>query len=317
MVASENCFEHSRGEYIAWLTTDDVYELHMLETLSNHLDKNPELLGVFGQPSFIDEDGNPIDYDYPTGGEAFNRFQHLNNLFKERNYFCCPAAMIRRSTFEKLGYYPRFLRQIHDMAHWIRMLFHGELITLPDRVLKFRIRNNNANAGSETPENRRRINFEIFENLQQFVDNIRDIDLLEKVFPEVRQHQWPLEDRLVQFHLAHIALAQPSSVHRLFGLDLLYKLMSDRALADYLKSRCAFDYPDLYRLEAEKPLFADYAEVGKGEGQLLKEIERLRQMLADGHAHREQLENAYNDLLNSASWKVTSLLRKARSVLSR
>src|SRR5262249_38367822 len=114
MVASENCFEHSRGQYIAWLTTDDVYEPHMLETLSNHLDKNPDLLGVFGQPTFIDEDGHPIDYTYPTGGEVFNRFQHLNHLFKEKNYFCCPAAMIRRSTFDRLGYYPRFLRQIHD-----------------------------------------------------------------------------------------------------------------------------------------------------------------------------------------------------------
>jgi len=317
MVASENCFKHSRGEYIAWLTTDDVYEPHMLATLSQHLDKNRDLLGVFGQPSFIDEDGNPIDYDYPTGGEAFNRFQHLNNLFKEKNYFCCPAAMIRRSTFEKLGYYPRFLRQIHDMAHWIRMLFYGDLVILPDRVLKFRIRRNNANAGSETPENRRRINFEIFENLQQFVENIRDIDLLVKIFPEVRQHRWPLEDRLVSFHLAHIALAQPSSVHRLFGLDLLYKLMSDRATADHLESRCGFDYPDLYRLEGERPVFADYAELGKDEAQLLKELELLRQMLTDGQAHREQLESAYNDLINSASWKVTSLLRKARSVLSK
>jgi hypothetical protein len=225
--------------------------------------------------------------------------------------------MIRRSTFEKLGYYPRFLRQIHDMAHWIRMLFHGELAIIPDRVLKFRIRAGNANAGSDTPENRRRINFEVFENLRQFVDNIQDIDLLLKIFPEARDHTWPLEERLVSFHLAHIALAQPSSVHRLFGLDLLYKLMSDRSMADYLKATCHFDYPDLYRLEAERPVFADYAELAKGDAQLIKELELLRQMLADDRQHRLQLERSYHELLNSASWKMTSVFRKARSALSR
>src|SRR5207302_658391 len=108
---------------------------------------------------------------------------------------------------------------------------------------KFRLRDNNANAGSDTPENRRRVNFEVYKNLQLYADHIRDIDLLCRIFPEVKEHPWPLEERLVPFHLAQIAIAEPSSVHRLFGLDLLYQLMSDRSMADYLRQRCKFDYP--------------------------------------------------------------------------
>jgi glycosyltransferase involved in cell wall biosynthesis len=345
MVASQTCFDHSSGQYLVYLTTDDIFEPDMFEVLSQYLDQHPDALGVFGQATFIDEDGKSFDHTYPEndGGVGLDRFQQLNNLFWIVNYFCCPAAMIRRSSFEKVGYFLPYLRQTHDLAHWIRLLFQGDLPILSNRLLKFRIRANDANAGSLTPETWRRIDFEVFENLQVYVDNIRDTALLCKIFPKAKEHPWPLEDELIPFHIAHIALSRQSAVHRLFGLRLLYRLMSDRNTADYLRTKCKFDYPDMFRLQGEKPLFADYRELGKDEAQLRKkidslrqqlvnsctenyefaereiqlcnEIELLRQELKDSRAHCEQLETAYQALLNSASWKATSFLRQVKSVL--
>ncbi|HEY9868194.1 MAG TPA: glycosyltransferase [Candidatus Obscuribacterales bacterium] len=319
MAALDNSVARSSGQYIAWLTTDDVWEPSMLEVLSTYLDEHPDALGVFGRALFIDEAGNPVDYCFDPGeaGVGLSRFEHLNNLFRVDNHFCYPAGMIRRSTFEKLGYFPLHLRQIHDLAYWILALFHGELPILPDKLLRFRLRDNNANAGSETPENRRRVNFEVFENLALYADHIRDADLLLKIFPEVRQHPWPIEDRLVTFHLAHVALAHGTAVHRLFGLDLLYKLMADRNTAEYLRARCNFDYPDLFRLEAEKPVFADYDELDRDTASLHQEIACLKKMLEDGIAHRKQLEDAYQQLLSSTSWKIASFFQRARSALTR
>lgn len=317
MVAADTCYQRTSGEYITWLTTDDVWEPEMLEVLSRYLDEHPDVLGVFGQPSFIDENGHRLDHEYGAEGIGLNRFQHLRNLFNVNNYFCCPTAMIRRSAFNKVGYFHRQLRQIHDMAHWILLLFEGELAIIADKVLKFRMRANNANAGSDTPENWRRINFEVHSTLNQYAKHISSAELLLKIFPEVKEHPWPLEDGLTTFHLAHVALAQGTAVHRLFGLELLYKLMSDRETADYLLSKCSFDYPDLFRLEAEKPVFADYSELGKSEAEMQQEIKLLQQMLDDGMAHRQQLEDAHQQVVNSTSWKMLSVLRRARSVLSK
>jgi hypothetical protein len=103
----------------------------------------------------------------------------------------------------------------------------------------------------------------------------------------------------------------------MFALDLLYKSMCDRSTAEYLRARCSFDYPDLFRLEAEKPVFADYDELDRDEAALHQEIECLKKMLEDGAAHRKQLEDAYQQLLNSTSWKIASFFQRARSALTR
>lgn len=315
MVASANCYKYSSGQYIAWLTTDDAYEPNMLAVLSTYLDNNPHVLGVFAQAIYVDEDGKPLDYTFGSDGIGQDRYTHLRNLFKVNNYFCCPTAMIRRSTFDMLGYFPLHLRQIHDMAYWILALFHGELAILPDKVLRFRMRANNANAGSDTPENRRRVNFEVYKNLRLYAQYIDNVDLLCKVFPEVKHHPWPLEQRLVRFHLAHVALAQPTAIHRLFGLDLLYQLMENADEAEYLRQVCRFDYPDLFALEGQKPLFADYGELSQTEAQHIDKINLLTQMLSDSQAHRQILEDRQKELLASASWKMTSLLRRVGSAL--
>jgi len=296
MVASEKCYQHSRGDYLVWLTTDDVWEPTMLEVLAHHLDQHPELLGVFAQPSFIDDDGLPIPYQPDHSFCALTRFEHLNNLFRVVNPFCCPTAMIRRSTFDQIGYFPRHLRQIHDMAHWVTMLFDGDLKILPDQVLKFRIRAGNANAGSDTPENRRRINLEVLNNLQQYANRITNMELLSAIFPQVRQHKWPLEDKLVRFHLAHIALSLNSSVHRLFGLNILFELMANKESAEYLRQQCNFDYPDLYRLQGELPLFLYDIDGG---GKPRSEIEAL-QILEDTKKVSRDFEIYYKQLLSSS-----------------
>jgi glycosyltransferase involved in cell wall biosynthesis len=264
MVASRNCFDHSSGDYLAFLTTDDVWEPDMLKILTGYLDEHPLALGVFAQPMFIDEEGTILDHPHTRtgGGVGLTRYQQLKNIFWLINYFCCPTAMIRRSTFEKHGYFAPYLRQIHDMAYWTRLLFEGELAILPDQLLRFRIRSNFENAGSQTPENWRRTHFEVLQNLRVFVEKIRDIDLLTKIFPEAKNHPWPLENRLVKFHLAQIALNTGMVVNRLFGLQLLYELLSDEAMADYIRKVCNFDFTDMFRLQGEAPIFASDREYG-------------------------------------------------------
>jgi glycosyltransferase involved in cell wall biosynthesis len=293
MATSTTSYKQSSGQYVVSLTTDDVWEPTMLEILSRYLDENPGVLGVFAMPSYIGENSAVIP-TAPVGEQPTrSRFEHLSDLFDCVNPFCCPTAMIRRSCFDKLGYFPRRLRQIHDLAYWVRMLFVGELTILPDRLLKFRLRDSDGNAGSDTSENRRRTNFEFYKVLQLYRENITSVDVLAAIFPEVKEHAFPLEARLLQFHLAHVALRRQSSPHRLFGLDLLYDLMSDEATVDYLRTTCDFDYPTLFRLEAEQPLFA-YDIDGKPGSRSELELSRL---FEDSQRVSNRLELLYRDLL--------------------
>jgi glycosyltransferase involved in cell wall biosynthesis len=307
MAASGTSFEHSSGSYITWLNTDDMFEPEAFAILASYLDEHPEVAAVFGRAALINDDGEPLGVESSAEGVGLTRYQHLRNLFKVNNYFRYPAVMIRRSVFDSLGYFPRHLRQIHDLAYWIRILFHAEVTILPDLLIRFRIRNHDANAGSDIPENRRRINFEVFENLRLFVDHIKTTEVLRAIFPEVDDHPWPLSERLIPFHIAQIAIAQPTAHHRLFGLHVLYGLMSDPETAEYICTTCNFDYPDLYRLEGEKSLFADYDELNKSEADLRREVKLFRQMYADQNDHATNLSAAYEQLLQSRSWKLARI----------
>jgi glycosyltransferase involved in cell wall biosynthesis len=249
---SARCWAQCSGEYIAWLPTDDVYEPHMLKTLVDFLDSHAECEGVFGLADYIDEEGQSTGQTWTAGGVGLDRYQLLHSLFYPENFFCAPAAMIRKSFLERVGYFPPQLMQLNDMEHWVRLLFHGELKIINEKIVKYRIRDNFANVSAPKPEVSYRLAFELFEILFLFSENITTFDLLEKIFPEVRERKFDRDDRLTQYYLAQLALEFGHPSWHLFGLHLIYHLLSNAEEARYIKQKCNFSYVDLFRLEAEK-----------------------------------------------------------------
>ncbi len=257
--ASRKCWEYSSGQYIIGLATDDMYEPHLLETLVDYLDNHPEAVGVFGMARFIDDDSNLLADEWTQVGIGQDRFSHLRQLFNLQHPFCPVTGMFRRSAIEKLGYFPSYLRQTNDMAQFIKLLFQGEMTILPDKILRYRWRANNANVSSRTPENDSRLDFELFEILDIYRENIDSPELLRKIFPEVQKHPWPLEKELLSFHLAHLAIAFNYTSHRLYGMHTLYSLLKDELSAKYLQEHCNFSYTDFFKLAGEYPLVMNKA----------------------------------------------------------
>jgi glycosyltransferase involved in cell wall biosynthesis len=255
---SRHCWQQSTGQYITMLATDDIYEPDMLETLSNFLDANPEALAVFGSAHYIDEDGTLLPDGWTNIGVGKDRFMHLQQLFKLQHPFCSIAGMFRRTTLENFGYFPSYLRQTNDMAHHIKMLFHGPMPIIPNKVLRYRWRADNANVSSRTPENDARLDFELFAILDLYREHIDSIELLRTVFPEVEQHPWPLEESLISFHIAQIAISFGYPSHKLYGLHLLYQLLRDETIASHLRERCNFTYTDFFILAGKQPVIMDF-----------------------------------------------------------
>jgi len=287
---SARCWQICHGEYISLLTTDDMYEPDMLETLVNYLDGNSELDGVFALARFIDEDGNLTGESWPNGGVGLSRYELLNSFFYPKNLLCAPAMMIRRSFLEKTGYFPAHLMQLNDMHHWIKMLFHGELKVIDKHLVRYRWRANQANTSAPRAEVSYRLAFESYEVLSLFSDYILDCDLLLKIFPSLEASPWPLEERLIPFHLAQLALAHNHPAWHLYGLHLLYNLLSKPENAAYVKTKCNFGYPDLFRLVAEKRALDHilpglYADREKELEEAAKDLNILRGKLFDWQSH--------------------------------
>jgi glycosyltransferase involved in cell wall biosynthesis len=315
-VASLRALERATGNYIVWFSADDVLELDALAKLRTALDEDSKLLAVAGLARFIGEEGQLTGENWTDDGVGLDRFQLLNKLFYQRNVFCCPAFTVRREALDTVGYFPPHFKQIGDQALWTKLLFMGDVKVLPDQIVKFRIRDNLANGSAETWETLSRFDFEISELLELFAEKIESIETLIKIFPEAADFVWPQKDALVQFFLAHIALQFPSAAYKLFGLRLMHRMMADRQMAKILEDNCNFTYADFFNLTGNTHIFKDHAlrdRLFKAE----QAVEEQSEEIERASKYLRELEHSNQELLSSASWKLTAPLRLLRARLRR
>lgn len=113
------------GDYICWLSADDVYTLDMLEESVSFLDNNKEYDLVFSEYETIDENSNFLrKAPYNKGIEELKG----GNLHQPYNYLlttgCCIhgcTVMLRKYCFKEVGKFNKRYRYAHDYDVWLRM----------------------------------------------------------------------------------------------------------------------------------------------------------------------------------------------------
>ncbi|PWT95006.1 MAG: hypothetical protein C5B53_12095 [Candidatus Melainabacteria bacterium] len=259
----KKCFLRSKGEYLCWFATDDVYEPHFLSTFVKYLDEHREALGVFALSRYIDAESKLTGESWTDIGVGQDRFALLRQLFLLQHPICAPVGMIRRSVFERLGDFPPYLRQANDMLFFIKALFQGEMPILGDYLLKYRWNPSGENVSARTEANDSRLDYELFELLHAYSESITSPELLKQIFPEVEDQGWVLNANTVKFHLAQLAIRFNYPSHRLFGLHLLYQLLQDTDTANYLREACNFSFADFFKLSGEYPVLVNHALYGE------------------------------------------------------
>jgi glycosyltransferase involved in cell wall biosynthesis len=325
---SWRCWRHCTGELFTCIPTDDEYEPHNLQRLVAEFDAHPDVLGVFAKAKYMDENSNLTGGEFDPYGVGFNRFQLLRTIWDQKPVFCAPAGMIRSSILHETGYFPKHLRQINDLAAYIPVLARGEIRVIPDKVVRFRWRDDGANTSAPTFEALTRFAFEMYHMLFLFRDAIKDFDTLFSIFPEAVEIADPAEVPLMDWFLAQMALRIPHATYRMFGLTLLYNMLADDEVAAILQARCGFSYPQLFKLEGEQPLIAEpnlVSEHGhykrlsvqqdKQIAELRAEIAQLRSTNAQLDEHCQNLTAREEGMKASASWRLTAPLRRVKSLM--
>ena len=238
--------KHARGEYIAIHHSDDLFLPQKLEKQVAFLDARPEFGAVFSQADIINEEGAPFtdpDHFYSSIFRQQNRtrFEWLRHFFFQGNCLCHPSVLARRSAYLNTSLYDRRLGQLPDFDMWIRMCLQYEIHILDEPLVKFRIRNGEANQSGHKTETMVRGRNELVQVLRNFT-KIKSEQELNLVFPEISKRfevGTPLS-----YQLAILALESGGDVAQAFGLDLLYTLMADKGTATEL-DQYGFSYMDL------------------------------------------------------------------------
>jgi glycosyltransferase involved in cell wall biosynthesis len=253
--ARNTALRAARGEVIAQMSGDDVAEPRRLERQLAHHREAPDSV-VFSHCTPIDDRGRPIDA--PALQQLVNRANWpaastLRHLFFVGNCFLAPSAVASRAAFADVGPYKPTLWQAQDYDMWTRFLLKGyQPHIVQEPLLRYRIRSGGVSLSADTPARRARDHFELPRILREFLV-LDTAKRLSEIFPTVDALGYPLEDELVPFLLAKLALARSnrSRILERFAADVLVDLMERPETRRRLSQRAGFENRDLFEILGE------------------------------------------------------------------
>ncbi len=275
------------GEYIAIHHSDDIWESDKLEKQVAYLDAHTGIGAVFTNALAIDEDSLPLADKQHFYSDIFsqpNRTRHewLRFFFSRGNALCHPSVLIRKACYTDCGLYRYGLAQVPDLDMWMRLCMKLEIYVLPERLVRFRVRDNAANTSASRPETRIRDLYEFYKLLQNY-RKIKNFDDLVKIFPSAEKYNRD-EETDMDFVLAMVALEEKQfHCTTLFGLDLVFEAISEPKRAANIKHLYSFDYMSFIALTGQYDVFS-------------------REEIAERDAR-------INAIYTSSSWRLTRPLR--------
>lgn len=256
-LAANKCIELSTGKYIAMLSSDDIFFPEKLATQVKFLDEHPYVGAVFSKAEIINENGESFedkDHFYCRVFEQPNRtrYEWLNHFFYSGNCLCHPSVLIRKVCYNDIGTYDPRLAQLPDLDFWIRLCFRYDIHILPDKLIKFRVRNNEMNSSGNRPEVRMRSQLEWFIVLQNYLQ-IKSVEDYKRVFD---MNQDNLTEKVIPFLIARNAFDVDNNAQKLFALDTIYNFLREEGAAQEIIAKFSFDYADFIKLTGQYDFFS-------------------------------------------------------------
>jgi glycosyltransferase involved in cell wall biosynthesis len=301
--AANSCIQNSTGELIALLNSDDVFVSSKLEKQVNFLDKHQEIGAVFSYAQTIDDEGNKIDHGYKKLFIQPNRtrFEWLNFFFFNLNCLCHPSILIRRTCYDQIGLYDERFAQLPDYDQWIRLCMKYEIHILPEELVKYRIRDNEANASGNRSDVRIRAQIELYEILKKNYFCPAFYDYLPQVFSGVKSFFYENE-KLAPYLIASEALKSNREIHKFLALDTLYQVLdSSSIISQQLISRGMLSHTDLINVAGKIDIFSS------------EELKKIREELEFTQAKVFALENSFFGRLRNFWISFKTLFRLGRN----
>lgn len=119
-------FKMAKGEIVAWLNSDDVYEPCCIKRVVKEFEENTKLGLLYGEGYIIDENSNKIRIFEHT--QEFDYWKLVNFW----DYIMQPTAFFKKTYLQKVGYLDEQLHYCMDWDLWIKLAAVSEVKYIPD-----------------------------------------------------------------------------------------------------------------------------------------------------------------------------------------
>jgi glycosyltransferase involved in cell wall biosynthesis len=225
--------QQTRGRYLAFQNSDDVWAPGKLERQVELLAASPGAAACFTQVEVIGPDGQPLTGTFLDGQfrrTGLPRHEWLRLFFEAGNCLCISSGVARADLVRKIGGFRGRLVQLGDYDLWVRLAGLGDLLVVEEPLT--RMRHTGGNLSAPSPAAVRRTMFEHAEVLLRFTEptlarQLRDI------FPETVDPAMGPEESVLALALS----AQGRSVaHDLFADHVVGAVLDDATVrADAVK----------------------------------------------------------------------------------
>ncbi|UBF29192.1 glycosyltransferase family 2 protein [Kovacikia minuta CCNUW1] len=123
----------AKGEYVAFLDADDLWEPTKLAKQVQCLDSNPEVGLVHTWMFFADEQGKSTGRVLPSDAEGW-----VWERLAEKNLVACSSVMVRQACFESVGVFDSTLIPIEDWDLWIRIASRYPFAVIREPLMYYR-----------------------------------------------------------------------------------------------------------------------------------------------------------------------------------
>ena len=140
-----SCIERSLGKWVHILHTDDFVLPGFYERLQASLESLDDVGAAFCRYTLVDEHEHRLWDSEPERPSSGTLAGFLEKIALS-NRICCPAIVVRRSVYEKLGGFRLHLPYTADWEMWIRIAAHYPIWYEPATLAAWRIHSESATA---------------------------------------------------------------------------------------------------------------------------------------------------------------------------
>ena len=125
--------KHSNGEWISWLSHDDLYFPNKIsrqidfinELINKHKDINLDLIAIHSATVSIDKNGKIIKIPSYSNVDIVENSKDviLKNIYNYRLSGC--SFLLPKKAFFQIGFFNENIRTVSDVEYWYRLVFNG------------------------------------------------------------------------------------------------------------------------------------------------------------------------------------------------